>query len=150
MPMNPTTIAALALILAPASSRAHDLETLVNQAPPAVIVRCAYAATDPAAYAAVLVYRPNETETEYQNGRTDANGVFSFVPDRAGEWLFVVDDELGHRVEVRIPVEKTAAGMTASSSPAPLTTSQKLFLGLAAVLGLTGLAYGYTARRPAR
>ncbi len=135
--------------LAAAALSAHDIEIAVEHAPPAVIVRTTYAGTEPAPYAAVLVYAPGELGTEYQNGRTDKNGVFSFVPNKAGEWRFVVDDDMGHRTESPIAVELTgsgSAGSVAIQMPLPL----KLVTGLSVILGLTGFLYGYKARQDRR
>ena len=63
------------------------------------------------------IYSPADTEEEFQTGRTDANGVFAFVPDTAGEWGFIVDDGMGHRKESTflIPEGFGEGGDTASA-----------------------------------
>lgn len=74
-----------------------------------VVLEFQYAAGDPAAYAAIKVYAPDDQATpsdtpkaEYQNGRTDASGRFSFVPDAPGKWTVVMTDGQGHRGEAVI------------------------------------------------
>jgi nickel transport protein len=137
------------MVLAAAILSAHDIEITVEHAPPSVVVRTTYAGTEPAPYAAVLVYAPGKPDTEYQNGRTDKNGVFSFVPNQGGEWRFVVDDEMGHRTELAIPVDLTRnAAEGAVSAQMPLRL--KLVTGLSVILGLTGLLYGYKSRQDRR
>jgi len=129
-----------------ASLWAHDLQVRMQQAPPAVVAHTTYAGSEPVAYAAVLVYAPGQQETEYQNGRTDANGVFSFVPDREGEWRFVVDDGMGHRAETPITVSTDAAGGVHGTAHGPMSMGLKLMTGLAIIVGVTGFLYGLKSR----
>ncbi len=121
----------------------HDLGLRYEITGGAVVVRAAYADREPCAYAAVLIYGPGDTKTEHQNGRTDAKGNFAFVPDRVGEWRAVIDDELGHKKEIRV-----AWGIAAApAAAAPDSLPRKIVTGLALLFGLTGVAYGWTARR---
>jgi nickel transport protein len=132
------------LLLGAASLLGHDLEVTSTLSPPAVVMRCAYSGTEPAAYAAVLVFGPGGMKTEFQNGRTDANGVFSFVPDRSGVWRFVVDDEIGHRREAAIDYRLLAPR---AAVPARVPVWHGLGLGLALIAGITGTLYGWKNRR---
>ena len=72
-------------------------------------VGCYYSSGAPMAYAKVLVYAPDETEIEHQNGRTDRLGSFAFLPDRPGTWRMIVSDGQGHRMaaEVNVDPERT-------------------------------------------
>jgi nickel transport protein len=146
--MKTTLVSGMSLGLLMLAGRllAHDIETQIKMGQPAVIVRATYAGKDPVAYAPVLIYAASERKTEFQNGRTDARGVFSFVPDRGGEWLFVVDDEMGHRREVKIPVDERLVASSSDLGAAP-TLGQKILTGVALILGLTGLVYWYKARQ---
>jgi nickel transport protein len=132
-----------ALVLA-VSASAHDLQVSFDRQNTIVIARAAYAGTEPCPYASVLVYAPGETKTEHQNGRTDAQGLFAFVPDRPGIWRFVIDDEMGHRKDMTVDV--TAAGGPVTVS-AQLPVWQKALTGAALILALTGFLYGWKARR---
>lgn len=67
-----------------------------------VVVRFVYSGGEPLSYAQVKVFRPGDNALEYQNGRMDANGFFSFVPDTAGQWRIRVADGMGHRAEKTI------------------------------------------------
>lgn len=132
------------LLLAAASMTGHDLQVSVTPAPPAVILRCAYSGEDPAAFAKVLVFAPGQEKSEFQNARTDANGAFSFVPDRAGQWRVVVDDEIGHREQVLVPYSSSAP-QAAAAAAVPLW--QRLGAGIALIAGLCGVYYGWSRRR---
>ena len=125
---------------------AHDLEVSVRSSQDVFVARASYAGKDPAAYCQVSIYAPKNSSREFQNGRTDVNGVFSFVPDHVGDWRMVVDDEMGHRKEVTVKVtESTAQSSQASSNSQPLL--QKLLTGFGVILGITGLAFWYATKR---
>jgi nickel transport protein len=130
------------LLLIPAAIQAHDLQVTWQRNGPAVIVENRYAGTEAAAYAAVEIFSPADARQEFQNGRTDAAGRFSFVPDRGGEWRYVVDDEIGHRVEVKIPVGEATFASSGIRSP-----WMTLAAGLGVIAGVTGVLYGWKARR---
>jgi nickel transport protein len=122
---------------------AHSLVVSPSVAEPAVVVRCNYDGGIPAAYASALVYAPGETKIEYQHGRTDAGGVFSFVPNAPGVWRLIVDDEEGHRREAQIE-----CGPSSRPAPPPARRSvwQSLLTGLSLIAGLSGVLYGRSRR----
>jgi nickel transport protein len=126
---------------------AHDIEIRVRLTAPSVVARAAYAGSDPVSFAEVAVHKPG-LETEYQTGRTDRNGYFAFVPDGPGSWRIIVDDELGHRtektVDVPSPFESNGEAVGAGFS-----VLQKALVGLALIVGVTGLLYGYKVRQQA-
>ncbi|MFN3324511.1 MAG: hypothetical protein ACK5AZ_13520 [Bryobacteraceae bacterium] len=140
-------VALLLAILPAALLHAHDIETRIEILPPVVLVHVTYAGTDPVSHAEASVLAPDGVE--HQNGRTDALGRFSFVPDREGAWRFVVDDELGHRQEIEIAVSPDNLAGAAHSSSAALSLTQRLFTGLSLIFGATGLLFWWKARRPA-
>lgn len=130
----------------PAVCLAHDLDAAVTLAAPAVIVRAAYGGSEPVQFAKVQVYSPASATQEYQTGVTDKRGAFSFVPDAAGTWRVVVDDEEGHRKEVQIVVPSPFEG--AASAPAGHGSRvERALLGVALMLAATGFLYGFKARR---
>jgi len=145
-----TLLLAPFLILVVGRLGAHELEVRVEATSRPVVIRSTYAGTEPCAYAAVTVFGPGDTKNEHQNGRTDAQGYFSFVPDRPGQWRFIVDDELGHRRELPVLIADVHA---AANQPAQadrggaMPTWQKGLTGGALIVGLTGLLYGWKTRR---
>lgn len=91
----------LGTILPVTESRAHGLTAKVshnNQATSTVTFH--YSDGSPASYTAVKVYSPVSETVEFQNGRTDKNGRFSFTPDAKGLWRIRVNDGMGHAVSV--------------------------------------------------
>ncbi len=121
------------------------METAVTLAPPAVVVRTRYAGSDPVPFAKVQVFAPSSQE--YQNARTDRTGGFSFVPDAAGEWRVVIDDEEGHRVETKVDIPGNFQASGPAAAAAPVNRFERAVLGLAILFGVTGFLYGFKCRR---
>lgn len=92
------------MLFAAAGAAAHGTGFRLVETRDARAVRCYYASGDPMAYAKVLVYGPEDRDTEHQNGRTDRAGSFAFLPDRPGKWRVIVNDGQGHRLEAKVPV----------------------------------------------
>ncbi len=57
-------------------------------------------------YGAVKIFGPSDTDIEFQNGRTDRMGGFSFRPNETGLWLAQVSDSKDHVGTVQIMVTK--------------------------------------------
>jgi nickel transport protein len=130
-----------------ALSHAHELEATVTMAAPAVVIRAAYGGTEPVPFAKVQVLTPSEPPQEFQAGRTDSRGYFSFVPERGGNWSIVLDDEEGHRNTVTVPVPEPFEARIAHAPAAGMSRIERAVLGLALLFGLTGFLYGFKARR---
>lgn len=138
--------AAMALLVLVGSAWAHDIEAVVRLAAPAVIVKVAYAGSEPVAFAKVQVFAPGGGKAEFQTGMTDKHGNFSFVPDGAGDWRVVVDDEEGHRREVAVTVpEPFSAGVEVV--PGQVSRFERALVGIALILGATGVWYGLKVRK---
>lgn len=78
-----------------------------------------------------------DSEVAFQNGRTDALGRISFLPDRPGRWRVVVTTEDGHGLEVRVRVDEALA-VTAVEGPAR-NRLVNILAGVGYLLGLAGL-----------
>lgn len=122
---------------------AHDLEVTTQVVPPAVIVKSTYAGADPVPFAKVQVYSPGGSE--FQNANTDRRGTFSFVPDAVGAWRVVIDDELGHRRELKVNIA-SLDGEASRTQPATSRVERAL-LGLSLLMGFTGFWYGFRNRK---
>jgi nickel transport protein len=135
-------------VLLIANLAAHELEATVTLAAPAVVIRAAYAGSEPVPFAKVQVLTPSSPAQEFQAGVTDRRGYFSFVPDGPGAWRVVIDDEEGHRREVAVTVPDP---FHASVSATGRSTSrlERAVLGLAIIIGATGFVYGFKVRRAA-
>ena len=127
----------LALFLAVTfSASAHELAVDVEIHEPAVIARASYGSHDPAAGCDVAVQRPGSIDEAFQTGRTDANGVFSFVPDRAGDWRLTFDDGMGHLIVKVVNTDAQTAKESRDSSPLDW---QKALTGVSLIFGAAGV-----------
>jgi nickel transport protein len=142
-----TNTSVLIVLFAAAASllRAHELDIAATVTGSAVIVRSAYAGTDPVPFAKIQIFSPDGQE--FQSANTDKHGYFAFVPDAAGSWRVLVDDELGHKRELSVAFR----GGSAPSDPAPQSSRmERAILGIAVLFGVTGFWYGYRASLAAK
>lgn len=112
----------------------------------AVIIKVGYDDGEPMIYAKVKIFPPADRKTEYQNGRTDKNGCFSFLPDQSGEWKITVSDGMGHGVNRTIKVEEA---MEIENISVGLPRWYKLIVGISVLWGLGGLVFFLMARKEA-
>ena len=139
------------LFFFPAGADAHGVSGEVFTGGTSVNAR--YSDGTPMSYARVKIAAPDGGPT-FQSGRTDRNGRFCFYPDGPGHWVVVVDDEMGHRLEVSVPVGEnlavstTAADAGGGKSPAPGWMGA--VAGIGVIFGLTGLLMSVKRRRKPR
>jgi nickel transport protein len=69
-------------------------------------VEFSYSDGEPMAYAEVMVFSPENSEVEHQNGRTDRHGKFVFCTDMPGEWRISANDGMGHRCDSKVEVHR--------------------------------------------
>lgn len=141
---------------------AHGLIVKTDLHPPAVVVSSSYDGGGVPAFAVATVFGPDASESPYQAGRADASGRFAFLPDRAGEWTVLIDDEMGHRRRATIVIdrdfldgkgpfaEKPEISSEKPAAAAGLSTPAKFLIGLCLIFGLTGFFMGFKARRDLR
>ena len=110
---------------------------------------------EPMSYAAVKITAP-DSDVEFQNGRTDRNGYFVINPDMPGNWKAVITDGMGHRLVLDFTVdadggsalEKTAGKATVHNGvERPVSRPAGIAVGLSVIFGISGLTYGWSARR---
>lgn len=109
-----------------------------------MIIKAAYDDGEPMGYAEVKIFSPEVSKVEYQNGRTDKNGCFSFLPDQKGEWKAVVDDGIGHGFTIEIEVGEINNIKTVSKT---FPHWQGVITGLGIIWGLMGLIFYFRARK---
>ena len=138
------------LLLGAAQAHAHALYAAHTLQGSVALVQFAYAGGQVPTYAKVEVYSPADAKVEFQNGRTDAQGRFAFMPDTPGQWRIIMADNMGHRVEH--PVEVSAAqGATAADSghdagPGGFAMPLRILLGLSLIANMA-LAAAVLRRR---
>lgn len=125
-------ILALAVI---GSAQAHRMDHTISQ-DEAMVVSLAFALGHTPSHETYRVYAPGQ-EVAFQNGRTDALGRLSFLPDRPGAWRVVISTDDGHGVEMTIDVDSTMA-ITEVTAPGH-THWTGVLAGIGYLFGLAGL-----------
>lgn len=132
-------------LLLVSGAEAHSVEYQVENR--GISARFFFLPNDPASYSPYEIFGPGDT-VPHQKGRTDKNGVVSFLPDRAGKWSVKVVAESehgGHAANVEIAVEQ---GLLMESFSKPLVASYaKFFVGAGLLLGVFGIWAIWSARR---
>jgi len=131
----------------PCLIHAHGVQGSVENG--GLVVTAQYDTGEAMSYARVSISAPG-TKLPFQSGRTDRNGRFCFFPDTAGEWIVVVDDEIGHRLDVDIPVDeamKLATGSMAGKSKNSLAKYEKALMGISIIFGLSGIFFWWKGKR---
>jgi nickel transport protein len=101
-----------------------------------------YAGGEPMSYAQAKVFGPESSpDLEFQNGRTDARGVFAFVPDRPGTWQVEASDNLGHKGRIEVVVEQDQTGLKAGSQTEEVKNESTLLKVLLALSAIANLAF---------
>jgi len=148
----PLLVLGSALLLppgAPSQALAHGTEggIAVRQG---LLVEAEYSDGEPMAYANISISRVGE-DTPFQQGNLDRQGRFLFLPDKNGTWSVVVTDGMGHRLSLSRRI-KDLDRLRAAPSPKAKPESEaspttKLGLGLAIILGLSGIWAWWASRR---
>jgi nickel transport protein len=136
---------ALFLLLSTAAAQAHSVEyQLENRG---VSARFFFLPNDPANYSPYEIFGPGD-DIPYQKGRTDKNGVVSFLPDRPGKWRVKVAAESehgGHAASVEIDVKES---LLMDSFSKPLVAAHvKFFVGAGLLLSVFGIWALWTTRK---
>ena len=104
-----------------------------------ISVRVFYSADDPASYSQYEILGPGD-KIPHQKGRTDKNGVVSFLPDRPGTWLIKVSGESEHGLHGALIEIEVNGNLLMESFKKPLVAIYtKLFVGLGFIIGIFGL-----------
>ncbi len=116
-----------------------------------IIVTAEYDTGEPMSYAKVEIYAPN-SKLKFQGGRTDRNGRFCFIPDTKGNWKAVVNDGIGHRLELAILVNNHMETVSSRHNnnklvPGSLSRYEKALIGLSIIFGVSGIFFWWRGRR---
>ena len=135
---------------APAAPVVHGIHLQVSAGVGVHVARASYEGGTPVVDGDVTITAPG-SEKAWQTGRTDPSGRFAFFPDAPGTWTIRVDDSRGHRARATVEVgaEEVAIRPERGTSAGPEGEARlwRLLTGLGFIAGITGVAYGYTARR---
>jgi nickel transport protein len=115
-----------------------------------IVVTAEYDTGEPMSYAKVKISALG-TDLIFQSGRTDRNGRFCFFPDATGDWKVVVDDEIGHRLEMTVPVSEPLElkSQQQSSGPmkSPLSRYERALMGISIIFGISGILFWWKGKR---
>ena len=132
----------------PALLYAHGVTSKIDTG--GIVVSAMYDTGEAMDYARVTVLAPG-ANLKFQSGRTDRNGRFCFFPDVSGDWKVVVDDEMGHRLEVHVPVDKAMAlkanPKNGNLKPGSLTRWEKAVVGVSIIFGISGILFWWKGRK---
>jgi len=143
-------LASIMAVIIPPLIHAHGVQGSVENG--GLVVTAQYDTGEAMSYAKVTISAPG-AKLPFQSGRTDRNGRFCFFPDTAGEWIVVVDDEIGHRLDVDIPVDeamKLETGSMAGKSKNSLAKYEKVLIGIGIIFGVSGLFFWWLGMRVRR
>lgn len=102
----------LLLLLLASQLFAHGVGFDLKSSESVQLVQFKYADGKPLTYCEILVYGPEDDEIEFQNGRTDRNGYFAFLPDKEGVWLVEIKDTQGHNATAQIVISEDKKGFS--------------------------------------
>ena len=136
------------IILMPCLLYAHGVKGTVDKG--GIVVTAEYDTGEPMSYAKVNISAPG-AKLPFQSGRTDRNGRFCFFPDTPGEWKVIVDDEMGHRLEVNVPVDETLVWQEdqqpGEEGRRVHSRYEKGLMGISIIFGISGLFFWWRGRR---
>ncbi len=110
----------------------------------AVIIKLEYDSGAPISYADIKIFSPADDKVEYQNGRTDKNGCFAFVPDREGVWRIKAEDGMGHGIDKEITINK---GKTIENLHHDESNRNNYIGAFGVIMAVTGLLFYLKSRR---
>ena len=136
----------------PSLANAHGLEGKVRENSTVVVIVFNYSTGDPAKYVEASVFSPQNSDIEFQTGRTDMLGQVVFAPNAPGQWKIVVEDTQGHKTEQLVQVDEQVPGQVTGQGQGFLVTKSlheqkngastkfKIVLGLSLILNISLLA----------
>ena len=136
------------IFLLPPGPYAHGVRGNVGTG--AVVVSAEYDTGEPMSYARVKISAPG-ARVGFQSGRTDRNGRFCFSPDTPGDWMVVVDDEIGHRLEVVVPVNKAKKIITDQQTDGAdkgyLSRYEGAIMGVSIIFWIFGIFFWWKGKK---
>lgn len=107
-------------------------------------------------YAAIKTFSPADAKIEHQQGHSDKNGRFAFVPDVPGDWRILASDGLGHRVEavVNVAADEMGENRAATDPLSPAAPGRwsaplwaRITVGFSLLLNAFGAAHFFRNRK---
>ena len=111
-----------------------------------IVISAEYTTGEPMSYAKVVITAPDK-KIPFQIGRTDRNGRFCFYPDMPGKWKVVVEDGIGHRLEMNLSIKYIEHFETSENIESSLEKYISKYLraisGISIIFGIFGCIMGW-------
>ena len=135
-------------LLIPGPLHAHGVKGTIDRG--GICITAQYNTNEAMSYAKVTI-RPPGKGLDFQTGRTDRNGRFCFFPDKPGDWEVIVDDGMGHRLKLVVPIDpKNPAMGEKPIGPSTKNTLSKLLkalMGLCVIFGISGCLLWWMSKK---
>lgn len=136
------------ILFLPQVGQTHGVEGFTEKGGLVVVAR--YAGGDTMSHAKVTITSPG-SEKPFQTGRTDHNGKFAFVPDVPGNWRFMADDEMGHRLIMMVEVDEASlagrAGPKSQAAAGSKDMTARGFFGVAFLMLAASIILWWQAKK---
>jgi hypothetical protein len=133
----------LAFFLSAGAVFCHGVTGVVREGR-AVIAEIRYDDGEPFSYSQAKIYSPDNRKVEYQNSRTDASGIVSFIPKRADNGSSPLSDETGHGKELNTGSE---ADKDQGNNAWAVARRQKMIMSLLLVWAVTATSFYFMVRK---
>ena len=134
----------IAFINAPYSF-AHGLEG-TSEGSGGAVIRAVYDDGEAMSYAKVIVSAP-DSKMVFQTGGSDRNGRFCFYPDVPGTWKVVMEDGIGHRLEMMIDVDHAHKAQIRQPESADRNKMSKVLLGISIIFLVASVLLWLNAKK---
>jgi nickel transport protein len=115
-----------------------------------IVLKAKYSDGMPMSYAEIVISAP-DAKLPFVSGWTDRNGRFCFFPDINGSYHAAISDELGHKLEMDIPIDQNVApkekNTTQSGSGGVFVKYEKAMLGVTIINLLFSFLFYFKAAR---
>lgn len=132
----------LGLCVAHSPLHAHGIKYSLSSG--GIVIQAFFDNNQPAKGLFVAIFAPGSSE-KFQTGKTDINGHFVFFPDRPGDWEVLVFDQMGHRLEIKLPISvamKAEKRVQEFSIPLYL----KGIMGISVIFGISGIFFWWKGK----
>lgn len=87
----------------------------------------------------VLIFYPLSTKVDMKT-RTNNDGLFSFIPDKAGIWTIQVRDKSGHGMRINLEIDKQLKLKKDNTVKQGISYIQKIIMATCVIWGFIGTA----------
>lgn len=124
---------------------AHGTQYEIIQ-PKEISVKSSFGTGVPMANCDVLIFYPSSTKIDMKT-RTNNDGIFSFIPDKAGIWSIQVRDKSGHGMRINLEIDEQFKLKSDNSTNNGISYIQKIIMAICVIWGFVGTALFFKRRK---